>query len=102
MSNWLKRAFDRVTGRHTEAETPVANDDTRQFRSTASGSRTPAKKKRVSNPTPGYGSSSRRSTSDDTSYIFWSSGAYDSGSSGSCGSSDSGGGGGDCGGGGGD
>lgn len=99
MSNWLKRAFDRVTGRNQTAETDVANDDTRQHRSTASGSRTPAKKKRVSNPSPGYGSSSRRSSSDDTSYIFWSSGAYDSGSSGSCGGGSSGGG--DCGGGGG-
>lgn len=100
MSNWLKRAFDRVTARNQTTETDVANDDTRQVRSTASGSRTPAKKKRVSNPSPGYGSSSRRSTSDDTSYIFWSSGAYDSGSSGSCGGYDGGGGGGDCGGGG--
>lgn len=101
MSNWLKRAFDRVTGRNTAAENDVANDDTRQIRSTASGSRTPGKKKRVSNPSPGYGSSSRRSTTDDSSHIFWSSGAYDSGSSGSCGGGYSGGGGGDCGGGGG-
>lgn len=91
MSNWLKRAFDRVTGRRTEAETPAANDDARQFRSTASGSRTPAKKKRVSNPSPGYSSTSRRSTTDDSSHVFWSSGAYDSGSSGSCGGYDGGG-----------
>jgi len=102
MSNWLKRAFDRVTGRNTTAENDVANDDMRrQYRSAASGSRVPAKKKRVSNPSPGYGSGSRRSASDDTGHIFWSSGAYDSGSSGSCGGYD-GGGGGDCGGGGGD
>lgn len=91
MSNWLKRAFDRVTGRTTAEEA---------HRATATGGKAPGKKKRVSNPSPGYGSS-RRSTTDDTSYIYWSSGAFDSGSSGSCSGGYSGGGGGDCGGGGG-
>lgn len=89
MSNWLKRAFDRVTGRTPAEEAPRAT--------ATGGSKSPGKKKRVSNPSPGYGS--RRSTTDDTSHIYWSSGAYDSGSSGSCGSSSSSGG--DCGGGGG-
>ena len=109
MSNWLTRAFARITGR-TPAEDSKANTaadglskqlntaaNANRKTTTSSGSKAPARKKQASGP--GYGSSSRRSGSDDTSYLFWSTGAFDSGSSGSydsggsCGG-DSGGGGG--------
>lgn len=109
MSNWLKRVFARVTGRSTE-ETEHKKDLGRSFeaantnRKSTGGAagRSVAKRRTVSSP--GYGRTSRRSTSDDTyihtSPIWYSSG--DSGSSGSYdsgGSCDSGGGGGDGGGG---
>jgi hypothetical protein len=107
MSNWLTRAFARITGR-TPAEDKAADGLSKQLNTaantnrkttTSSGSKAPARKKQASGP--GYGSSSRRSGSDDTSYLFWSTGTFDSGSSGSydsggsCGG-DSGGGGGGC------
>lgn len=116
MSNWLKRVFARVTGRSTEEKAQesglgrsfdsfdAANTNRKTTVGGGSAGRSVAKRRTASSP--GYGSTSRRNTSDDT-YIHtspvWhsygdsgSSGSYDSG--GSC---DSGGGGGDGGGGGG-
>jgi len=89
MSNWLTRAFARITGR-TPAEDTAADGLSKQLntaantnrKSTSSGSKSPSRKQRPSSP--GYGSSSRRSgSSDDTSHLYWSTGAFDSGSSGS-------------------
>ncbi|HCS23253.1 MAG TPA: hypothetical protein PLW48_10195 [Alphaproteobacteria bacterium] len=110
MSNWLKRVFARVTGRSTEEKAQESGlgrsfDAANTNRKSTGGSSTRSVAKRRTASSPGYGSTSRR-TSDDTyihtSPIWYSSG--DSGSSGSYdsgGSCDSGGGGGDGGGGGG-
>lgn len=109
MTNWLKKIFDRVSGRSAAPE--QNNESLAERMNSASAKRAKARetaqRKRRNSTAPGYGSSSRR-TSDDT-YIhspLWystgdsgSSGGYSSG--GSCGGGDSGGGGG-CGGGGGD
>lgn len=107
MTNWLKKIFDRVSGRNVA---PEQNNETLAERmNRASGSREKARettqRKRRNTAAPGYGSTSRR-TSDDTyihSPLWYSSGDGDSGSSGSYSSGDSGGscGGGDGGGGGG-
>lgn len=110
MSNWLKRVFARVTGRSTEEKAQEGGlgrsfDAANTNRKTTSGSSTRSVAKRRTASSPGYGSTSRRSTSDDT-YIHTSPVWHSYGDSGSSGSYDSGGscdsgGGGDGGGGGG-
>lgn len=104
MTNWLKKIFDRVSGR---SAAPEQNNETLAERmNSASAKREKARetvqRKRRNTAAPGYGSTSRR-TSDDT-YIHspvWyssgdsgSSGSYGGDSGGSCGGGDGGGGGG--------
>ncbi|MFN7114435.1 MAG: hypothetical protein ACK4PK_08755 [Alphaproteobacteria bacterium] len=117
MTNWLKKIFDRVSGRtaapeqnnetlaermnrvsgHSQEAREAAREIVRNDAARAKARET-AQRKRRNTSAPGYGSTSRR-TADDTyihSPIWYSSG--DSGSSGGYSSGDSGG---SCGGGGG-
>jgi len=103
MTNWLKKIFDRVSGR---TAAPEQNNETLTERmNSASGKREKARettqRKRRNTAAPGYGTSKRRSDSSDD-VTLWGITFSGWGSSGSCGGGDSGGscGGGDGGGGG--
>jgi hypothetical protein len=116
MSNWLSRAFARITGRKDAPPEAANSNETnggifnRSSRK-SSGARIPAQKKRKASAGYGYGSRSSTSSSSSDSYPYFidtgsvhhghshgDSGHHDSGGS----WGDSGGGGGDSGGGGGD
>jgi uncharacterized membrane protein YgcG len=116
MTNWLKKIFDRVSGRsaapeqnneslaermnrvsgHSQEARDAARAIVRNGTARAKARET-AQRKRRNSSAPGYGSSSRR-TSDDT-YIHTSPVWYASGDSGSSGSYSGGDSGGSCGGG---
>ena len=101
MSNWLSRAFARISGR----QLPKAAEDINRAAANAnrhiSSTVRPAVQRRRSSSGPSYGSRSSGSSGSDTTYYHYSNHAsYGDYSGGACGDSGGGGDGGGCGGGG--